>query len=88
MGGPQLPSVQSQPQSAPQQSTGTHIQHKVERMTDAELKMLGLAPCRNEKLTRLLQMAASREGLDVRRDTELSLYKYYGRYSYSQESQI
>ena len=85
----QQPFAPAQQEGASQpQQTGPRLAYKVERLTDAELQKLGLAPCRNERLRQLLQVAATREALDVKRDTAVSLYRYYGRYSYSQEQQM
>ena len=85
---PQQPFAQTQQAAAPQQPAGAHIRYKVERLTDAELQTLGLETCRNEKLGRLLQTAVAREGLAVEHKEGPSLYKYYGRYTYSQDQQM
>lgn len=61
--------------------------HIAERL-DAEISTLKLDPCRNEKLKQLLQMAATKQGLSVQREKDLSLYKYYGRFTFRQIPEI
>lgn len=51
----QQPFAPAQQEGAPQpQQTVQRLAYKVERLTDAELQKLGLAPCRNERLRQLL----------------------------------